>query len=142
LDSACVDIVIATTDKKGEPRVLAIKRGPNKPFANKWWMQGGALHAYVSTLDFVTERAEKECGVRPQIVGLICVARTCAPDFLASTTQPCYLGLVPFEKICVKYDADHSAGRLLGWNDLSHLPTDEQHWYPMFAFKTAINALT
>src|SRR6476620_11071020 len=67
LDSACADVVVCSRLRSGKAVVLASKRGPGKPFAGCWWMQGGATHSYRSILEFVSERAEKECGIRPTI---------------------------------------------------------------------------
>lgn len=105
-------------------------------------MQGGAFHPYRSITDFLAERAEKECGVRPKIEGLIGVFRTCAEDFHASTIQPCYVGSIEYADIIkAKPDMDHSSWRLLSLRDLQNLPAEEKHWYPMLTFQLALESI-
>lgn len=105
-------------------------------------MQGGAFHPYRSIVEFLEERAEKECGVRPKIEGLIGVFRTCAEDFHASTTQPCYVGSVAYKDLIkAKPDIDHTSWRLLKLEDLQTLPEEEKHWYPMLAFRLALESM-
>jgi hypothetical protein len=93
-DSACVDIVIATTLESGEPAVLLSKRAENVCYGGKWWIYGGALQSYRSIEDFISERAEKECGVPVEPRALIGVYRTMSSDFIGSTLQPCYAAVV------------------------------------------------
>ncbi len=141
LDSACADVVIATRCPDGTYRVLTIKRSLNKAFGGKWWMQGGAVHCYKPLFQFLQEIAKKECGTEPTIVAFLCLTRTCAADHIASTTQPCFLGLVNYGDVVLKGDADHSAAQLFSLNELNELPDEEKHWYPTLAFKLALQAL-
>lgn len=142
LEGACVDVVIATRLVNGTPVVLASKRVIGKPFGGYWWMQGGAVQGYRSILDFLSERAEKECGLRPRIVGLVGFYRTCAEDGIASTMQPCYVATVPREAIeQAKADSDHSSWALFSLEDLEKLPPNEQHWYPMRVFRRVLESM-
>ena len=142
LERACADIVITVRLPSGAGAVLASKRINGKPFGGKWWMQGGAFHPYRSIIDFLGERAEKECGVRPKVEGLIGVFRTCAEDHSASTIQPCYVGRVSYEGLIkAKPDIDHISWALLKLEDLQTLPEEEKHWYPMLAFKLALESI-
>lgn len=142
LERACADVVITLRLPDGQGAVLASKWSNEKPFGGKWWMQGGAFHPYRSITDFLAERAEKECGVRPKIEGLIGVFRTCAEDFHASTIQPCYVGSIEYQDLKkAKPDIDHSSWRLLKLVDLRNLPEEEKHWYPMLTFKLALESM-
>lgn len=142
LERACADIVITLKGPNGNGAVLASKRSKEKPFGGKWWMQGGAFHPYRSIGDFLVERAEKECGVRPKIEGLIGVFRTCAEDYHASTIQPCYVGSIEYADIIkAKPDMDHSSWRLLSLRDLQNIPAEEKHWYPMLTFQLALESM-
>lgn len=145
-ERACADVVITTRFPDGEAAVLVSKRAANKPFGGCWWMQGGSYHTYRLISDFLIERAEKECGVCPSIEGFIGVFRTCAEDYLASTTNLCYVGFAPYEEIRdAQNDKDHEALRVLRLEDLLHLPAhnpaSQFHWYPMFAFKRALETM-
>lgn len=145
LDSFCVDVVITTNigGLKGTPAVLAMKRVPNVCFAGKWWMMGGAVHSYRPLFEFIQERAERECGVKPGIRARIGLFRTAAPDILACTTNLCLLGQVWHDQIVDKFraDSDHSVHRLLTLENLKNLPEDEKHWYPMFCFQRALETM-
>ena len=117
-------------------------RGARGGFGGKWWMQGGSYHTYRSISDFVLERAEKECGVRPKIQGLIGVFRTCAEDIICSTTNVCYVGYVPYEEVVkAQADKDHSDVRLITLCSLDLVPNHEKHWYPMTVFKQALRTM-
>lgn len=145
LASACADVVITTYLPCGRPAVLASKRASNKPFGGKWWMQGGAIHSYRSITDFVCERAEQECGVRPVIEGFIGVFMTCADDFLACTINLCYVGYIPAQKLgdCWAWaDKDHTHACVLTGDDLARLPEKEKHWYPMLVFNEALDTMS
>lgn len=139
LDSACADVVITSRLFDRTPAVLASKRAPGKLFGNKWWMQGGAIHSYRLITDFIVERAEKECGVRPRIEGFIGVFRICADDLLGSTLNLCYVGFVRQSDLAkAQGDIDHKDLRLLTLADIEGLPKEEKHWYPMLAFQRAL----
>lgn len=140
LECACADIVVCTRLPDGKPAVLASKRAKHKPCGEYWWMQGGAIQAYRSVEEFVAERAEKECGVRPTVEGLIGVFRICAEDLIASTLGPCYVGSVPFADISGKFrsDGDHTDCRIFTFEELADLPKEEVYWYPRLAFKQAL----
>ena len=146
-ERACADIVVTTHLSNGTPAVLAVKRAMNKPFGGQWWMQGGSYHTYRLITDFLLERAEKECGVRPEIQGLIGQFRTCAEGYVCSTTNICYVGYAPFDAIIkARTDSDHSSWCLFTLEDLaSHarsLPAKSApHWYPMFVFKQALTTM-
>ena len=141
-ERACADIVITTHLADGTPAVLTARRAMNKPFGGKWWMQGGSYHTYRLRTDFLLERAEKECGVRPVIQGMIGEFRTCAEDFVCSTTNSCYVGYALYDAIMkARADKDHSGLRLLTLDDLSSIPPEERHWYPMFVFKQALTTM-
>ncbi|OHA32388.1 MAG: hypothetical protein A2928_00065 [Candidatus Taylorbacteria bacterium RIFCSPLOWO2_01_FULL_45_15b] len=134
--------MVTTTLPDGRHAVIASKRAVGKLFGGKWWMQGGAVHAYRSYTDFVAERAEKECGVRPVIQGLIGVFRTCAEDALGSTMNLCYVGFVPHGELeAARHDGDHTAQKFLTMEDLLQLPESEQHWYPMTVFRIALQTM-
>jgi len=140
-ERACADIVVTTHFPDSKPAVLAIKRNENQPFHGKWWMQGGSYHTYRLISDFVAERAEKECGVRPDIQGVIGEFRTCADDYVCSTTNTCYVGYAPYDAIMkARVDKDHSSWHLFTLDDFKLIPapTVEWHWYPLFAFKHAL----
>lgn len=142
LDSACADIVVTTLLPDGKPAVVATKRAQNKCFGGGWWMQGGAIHSYRLITELVLERAEKECGVRPQIEGLIGVFRTCAEDYLASTTNLCYVGFAPYEKLSeAKAGDDHIAWKLLTLDKIGQMSVKELHWYPRLTFEIALNTM-
>ena len=141
-ERACADIVVTTHFLNGKPAVLAIKRAANKPFGNKWWMQGGSYHTYRLITDFVIERAEKECGIRPELQGIIGQFRTCADDYVCSTTNICYVGYVPYhELVKVQADKDHSSVRLFTLEDLASLPAEAMHWYPDIVFNQALRTM-
>ena len=144
LEGACADIVItARMPKNGTPVVLASRRAMDKPFGRQWWMQGGAVHSYRSLQEFIIERAEKECGVRPKIEGIIGIFRTCAEDKLCSTTQICFVGFAPYEElshVCV--DNDHKEWRLIRLDELLELERyDNFHWYPAVTFERALTTM-
>ncbi len=112
-------------------------------------MQGGAVHAYRSYEDFVAERAEKECGVRPQVEALMGVGRTCADakkdgGVVASTTNLCYVGFASYEALeeNLKADEDHTGLRLLTLEDLDALPEEERHPYADFFFRQALLSMS
>ena len=91
--------------------------------------------------DFVTERAEKECGVRPEIQGLIGEFRTCADDYVCSTTNTCYVGYAPYDAIITaRTDKDHSSWCLFTLDDIALFSADaaDWHWYPLLAFTRAL----
>lgn len=135
-DSACVDIVLVTRLETGTPAVLMSLRNPTVCFGGKWWIYGGALQAYMSIEEFISERAAKECGVpvRPEV--LLGVYRTIAEDHIGSTLQPCYAARVPIEAIRAKMSTDegHSNVRLFTISELILLKGNcapEYHWYPV-----------
>ncbi len=140
-ERACADIVVTTHLPSGKPAVLAIKRGMDKPFGGQWWMQGGSYHTYRLMTDFVLERAEKECGVRPEIQGVIGQFRTCAEDYICSTTNTCFVGYAPYDAIIrARTDKDHSSWCLLQVEDILVSPFFRgMHWYPRFAFLQALS---
>lgn len=118
-ERACADIVVTTHLSDGKPAVLAIKRNANQPFHGQWWMQGGSYHTYRLISDFIAERAEKECGVRPEIQGIIGEFRTCADDYVCSTTNTCYVGYTPYDAIMkARVDKDHDSWRLFIFEDM------------------------
>lgn len=139
LDGACADIVVTSRNQNGKPVVVATRRAEGKCFGGKWWMQGGAIPAYCSIPEFVRQRAAKECGAVPDVQALIGVFRTCAEDIYASTIQPCYVGWVGPESLVS--DDDHCGIRLLTLADLDTLPLEERHWYPMMAFRLALETM-
>lgn len=140
-ERACADIVVTTHLPDGAPAVLAIKRNKNQPFGGKWWMQGGSYHTYRLISDFVAERAEKECGIRPKIQGIIGVFRTCADDYVCSTTNTCYVGYVRYDAIIkARTDKDHTSWCLFTSDDLASFSIENSnwHWYPLLAFTRAL----
>lgn len=138
-EAACADIVITTVLLSGKPAVVSSKRAKNVCFGGYWWMQGGSYNAYSPIVDFVTNRALKECGVKPAVEGIIGLFRTCAEDLHASTTNICYVGFVPHDQlISAKHDKDHTDQKLLTLSDLSSLPKEELHWYPKLVFTMAL----
>lgn len=133
-DLACVDIVIATRLPSGEAAVLLSRRRATDPFSGRWWIYGGSLGAYQPISQFIALRAERECGVVPvEPQALIGVYRTCAPEFIQSTLQPCYATLVPHEAIAAKMrtDPNHDSVRLFTEEGLNTMPREERHWYPL-----------
>lgn len=139
-DSACVDIVIVTQRPDGTPAVLLSLRKPNVCFGGKWWIYGGALQAYRSIHDFISERASTECGVTVEPEALIGVYRTIAEDHIGSTMQPCYVSRVPFASAVQKMTTDtgHSAILLFTERELAEIPKQERHWYPMRVARLAL----
>lgn len=133
LDSACADIVVVTRREDGEPAVLLSLRRPDKCFGNKWWIYGGAIHAYRTICDFLSERAAQECGVSAEPEALVGVYRTMAEDHIASTLNVCYAARVPVEAIQAKLatDSGHTSARLFSLNELVQIPLEQRHWYPM-----------
>ena len=142
-DSACVDIVIATRLEDGTPAVLMSKRADNVCYGGKWWIYGGALQSYRSIVDFIGERASKECGVevRPQV--LIGVYRTMSGDFVGSTLQPCYASFVSVAQIRKhkKVDDAHSSVRLFTADELLAMSAAESHWYPLRVANRVLRAM-
>ncbi|MDP3771772.1 MAG: hypothetical protein Q8Q94_00140 [bacterium] len=145
LDSACADVVITTRMPDGEAGFLAVKRALGKPFGGKWWMQGGAIHSYRSIESFLVDRAERECGVSPVIQALIGVFRTCAEDFLASTTNLCYVGFAPYHMVeRASADKDHIAFHLFSAHEFRgsvYTHKEEWHWYPIQVFNAALDSM-
>ena len=142
LISGCADIVVTATAPDYTHRVLAVKRAAGKCFGGSWWMMGGAVHAYRSLTDFVADRAEKECGVRPSVEACMFVAYTSATDVNASTTQLCFVGRVKWNQIeKIRADADHSAVKLLSFDQIVDMPPEELHWYPRLAFDLALSSM-
>ena len=143
LDSACADIVITTIKPDGQAAVISTKRAKNKMLGGFWWVQGGAMHSYRNLTDFLKDRAEAECGVQPTIEAVIGVYRTAAEDLLGCTTNVCYVGSVEYGELMsqVKFDADHSAWKILTLSDIKGLPSEECHWYPMRVFRMALNTM-
>ncbi len=140
-ERACADVVITTYLPNGIAAVLGIKRQKNKPFGGMWWMQGGTYHIYRSMSDFVIERAEKECHVRPELEGLIGQFRTCASDYVCSTTNTCYVGYASYDAIQEAHpDKDHIGFHFFTLDDfkLISAPTAGWHWYPLYAFRQAL----
>lgn len=137
---ACADIVITTILPSGKPAVLSSKRNKNSCFGGCWWMQGGSYGAYSPIVDFVIGRAKKECGMEPNMEGVIGLFRTCAEDFHASTTNICYVGFVPYKSM-TKPDQDHSQQKWLTFSDLNMLPKKNRHWYPMLVFSLALETM-
>ena len=141
-ERACADIVVTTHLPDGSPAVLAIKRAMNKPFGGMWWMQGGSYHTYRLISNFVVERTEKECGVRPNIHGIIGEFRTCAEDFVCSTTNTCYVGYAPYDAILKAYAKDHSNWYLFTYEHIMHTSLAALlHWYPKFVFQRALDTM-
>lgn len=131
LDSACADIVITSRNVHGEPVVLLTRRA-KAPFNGVWWVQGGAIHAYRSIIEFVKERAKRECGVEPLIETLIGIYRTCAEDGVASTLNLCYCGRIfraDLERSRPVADRDHSTWKLFTLSEYNALPSTECHPY-------------
>lgn len=142
-DSACVDIVLVTRLEDGTPAVLLSLRKPDVCYGNKWWIYGGALQAYRSVEDFISERATKECGVpvMPQV--LIGVYRTMSEDYVGSTLQLCYAAQVPIEAVRAKMSTDpnHSSVRLFTLAELEEIPDENGHWYPMHVSRIALKSM-
>ena len=143
LDRCSAGVVITTILPDGNPAVLASRRGPGRPFAGFWWMQGSVVYAYESIVDALAHTAEKECGVRPRIEGVICVIRLCAEDMLTSMIQPCYVGYAPYEEVAThaRSDQDHPEYRLLTPDDLHDLSDSETHPTIYEVFESALAIL-
>jgi hypothetical protein len=142
LVSSCADIVVTTTGPDGVHYVLAIKRAAGKCFGGSWWMMGGAVHTYRSLTDFVADRAERECGVRPIVEACMFMAYTSAFDVLASTIQPCFVGRAEWEQIeKMKADSDHLTVQLLTIEQVSACTELHLHWYPRLAFTLALETM-
>ena len=74
--------------------------------------------------------------------GFIGVFRTCADDRLGCTTNLCYVAYVPYEELTAAgIDDDHTDLRILSLSDIGLLPDEEKHWYPMFAFRKALDTM-
>ncbi len=131
-EMACADVVICTIEG-GTPKVLLSKRNKNEPFGGYWWVHGGSLGAYVDMREFITKRAERECGVRVEPQVLLGFYRTSAADAAQSTTQPCFAAKVDSQILSARMQTDpnHESVRLFTAEELSELPHHERHWYPM-----------
>ena len=143
-ECACADIVITThlAFENGTPAVLAIKRAKSEPFGGCWWMQGGGYEGYRLISDFLLERAERECRVRPALEGFMGVFRTCAEYAVRSTTNLCYVGFAEFDQIRqAVIDQEHTDWRLLTLATLDTLAPEETHWYPLFTFRRALETM-
>jgi ADP-ribose pyrophosphatase YjhB (NUDIX family) len=142
-DSACVDLVITTELENGEPAVMLSLRSKDVCFGGKWWVYGGALQAYESIDNFISDRAKRECGVEARPQALIGVYRTCAEDFVGSTLNLCYMTFVQVETLraFMATDDRHQRVALFSTSELSHLDKGEQHWYPMRVARLALEAL-
>jgi hypothetical protein len=126
--AACADVALFTQRSDGVWTVLLSKRSVGAPFGSTWWIHGGALPAYGNIMQFLCDRAEKECGCRPDIQALIAVAYTSAADHIASTLQPCYLGVVDHALASkATVDDDHSSVRLFTEREYRDLPDSERH---------------
>lgn len=142
-DSACVDIVFATHLPNGKPAVLFSFRKKGVCFEEKWWIYGGALQSYCSIHHFISDRAEKECGVRASPQALVGVYRTMSDDAIGSTLQPCYATIVPYEEVRKKkqLDSGHNDVRLFTLEELEQIPEEHKHWYPMRVAKLVLLAM-
>lgn len=142
--SACADIVITTTLENGEPAVLAIKRSPNKSFANTWYMIGGAIQNYASIESFLRHSVKDEVGIDGfDIEAMVGAYRTTAHDQVADTIALCYVTTIPVEKIRqnIKVNQDHTDWKLLTKNDIDKLPNDERFWHPIHCFKKCLESM-
>ena len=132
-EMACADIVLCTRKPSGAWAVLYSLRKSTEPFGGQWWMYGGSVGAYVNVLEFIVERAERECGIPVRPEALLGFYRTSASDKPQSTTQPCFAARVPYEVVEQKMRADpnHESVRLFEAGELD----DISHWYPYQAAK-------
>ena len=139
----CADVVITVRLSDGTSAVVASLRAPDMPFGRFWWMQGGSISGYTPILDFVRDRAEKECGVAVTLEALIGLFYTNAEDFSQSTLQPCFVGSAPFAGLSerLRTDGQHANVHLLTLKDLGQLPEEQMHWYPMNCFHAALTSM-
>lgn len=140
-DLACFDIVPFTRNPQGEPVVLLSLRNREGAFGGKWWMYGGSLGAYADVEESIAKTGQKECGVPVQPEALVGLYRTCAPDKIQSTLQPCYAGWVSYEVATktMQADKDHKHPKFFTLGELLTIPEDEQHWYPMNVAELVLN---
>src|SRR3989344_2693287 len=142
-DSACTDIVFVTILPDGRPAVLLSFRKKGICYGEKWWVYGGAIKSYCSITSFISDRAESECGVRAKPQALVGVYRTMSDDAIGSTLQPCYVAIVPYEKVKEKkqLDSGHGDVRLFTLGELEQIPSEHRHWYPMRVSYLVLRAL-
>ena len=137
---ACIDIVICARRADGVGVVALSKRKPNNPFGGIWCMYGGSIGAYQDVSSFITDRAEKECGIKvePQVL-LGAYQTSCVGDLPQSTIQLCYAVQVDYDALAatVRIDPSHVDVKLFTRDDLALL-SDDLEWYPK---RTGILAL-
>ena len=140
-EMGCADVIISARRPDGVPVVLLSKRKRSEAFGGKWWVYGGSLPAYGDVHEFISGRAEKECGfkVTPQV--LIGFYRTSAPDYPQSTMQPCFGAVVPFQAIerVASVDQNHDAIAMFTYLELVKIASAERHWYPIHVAEIAIH---
>lgn len=142
-DSACIDLVIAGVFR-GNPVVLLSKRSKTVCYGEKWWMYGGALAAYASIEEFITERVKKESGVdiKDGLKALVGVYRTGSSDQAGSTLQVCYAAFVQEDVLeSFSVDSAHDQAKLFTKEDLDQIPSSEKHWYPMRVATAVLSAI-
>jgi ADP-ribose pyrophosphatase YjhB (NUDIX family) len=144
LGKACTDVVICTRLEDGTPAVLGLRRS-NAPYKGMWYMAGGAIFAYRSIAEFLTGKAEKECGLRPSLEALIGFYRNDAEDKATSVICPCYVATVPVKSIRSTKPADgHDQWQLFTAEDLDKLESEhpeQTHWYPMHVWRRALQTM-
>src|SRR3989344_5083310 len=86
---------------------------------------------------------DSECGVRAKPQALVGVYRTMSDDAIGSTLQPCYVAIVPYEKVKEKkqLDSGHGDVRLFTLGELEQIPSEHRHWYPMRVSYLVLRAL-
>lgn len=141
-DSACADLFLATRLPTGEPAGIMLVRNDDVCFGGKVWMVGGALQAYGSIEAFLANRAEAECGIYVVPEVFIGLYRTCAPDAIASTLQPCYASYVPYTEVeRLRSDRNHARIEVISFKQFLTLPVAQYHWYPRRVATLALSNL-
>ncbi|MBM3281251.1 MAG: hypothetical protein FJY91_00660 [Candidatus Harrisonbacteria bacterium] len=144
-DVACADLVIVTKRDDGHWGVLLSKRGSGKSFARSWWIYGGSIPSYSSIPDFIAKRSEEESGVKATPVLLLGVYRTCAPDFVGSSVNLCYLGIASWSEVerVAGVDKDHDCIGCFTAGDIEELKRNEEvHWYPLHVASRALEIVS
>ena len=168
LVSSCADVVLIQ-ERRGKPMIPLIRRA-NPPFANTWWMMGGAIFNYRSVTQFLLWKASKECGLHNldidqfvetfdldddslsccgiNLIGPLGLYRTAAQDTVdkaCDTINICYAATFTGSQE-LYHDRDHLGIRWMSQEEL--VPGSCGHWYPehvgrraLMVYQRALNSL-
>ncbi|MDP3770467.1 MAG: hypothetical protein Q8R40_06045 [bacterium] len=159
LTTACADVVLVQ-EREGRIQVPFIWR-KNPPFANCWWIMGGAIFNFRPIQQFLLYKIFAEGGMQTgtfdeflathqihdrqysaegiHIVGPLGVYRTAAEDTdesgkVCDTINLCYMGTIPSD-MQIRHDDAHKGVRWCGITELNDLG----HWYPEHVAKRALH---